>query len=235
MMPLDKSLDARRTNVAMIDPGFSIVENVLSPQECDALAMAVCADSSHRAGTRNLMSNPTVSRLAYDCRMLQLAFDMLGRKAVPFRATLFDKSTTANWQVLWHQDRALPLLTEVAASEWGPWSMKDGVRYALAPGWALECVVALRIHLDASTDKNGPLRVIPGSHQSGVMDAAQISNTVSAASSIPCLVGRGGVLAMRPLLLHSSSKMADRQRRRVLHMEYADRRDFGNGAHLSVA
>jgi ectoine hydroxylase-related dioxygenase (phytanoyl-CoA dioxygenase family) len=219
----------------MIDPGFSIVENVLSPQECEILATAVEGASSDRAGTRNLMSNPAVSCLAYDSRMLRLAFDILGRNAVPFRATLFDKSTAANWHVLWHQDRALPLLTEVACSDWGPWSTKGGVRYALAPRQALECIVALRIHIDASTDKNGPLRVIPGSHQSGVMDAAQICNTVNTVSLVTCLVGRGGVVAMRPLLLHSSSKMTSKQRRRVLHIEYADRFDFGNGAHLSVA
>ena len=181
------------------------------------------------------MSNPAVSSLACDYRLLRLARNLLGDNAVPFRATLFDKSTAANWHVLWHQDRALPLVHEVAGSEWGPWSTKCGVRYALAPRWALERVVALRIHLDASTEANGPLRVIPGSHKLGVMNPAEISSTVNATEAVACLAGRGGVLAMRPLLLHSSSKVTTEQRRRVLHIEYADRLDFGSGAHLCVA
>jgi hypothetical protein len=45
--------------------------------------------------------------------------------------------------------------------EWGPWTTKAGVLYALAPAWALKRVLALRIHLDASTLSNGPLQVIP--------------------------------------------------------------------------
>lgn len=219
----------------MIDSGFHVFESVLSPRECDRLANELSAPSPGRAGSRNLMSHPAVSSLAGDYRLLRLARHLLGADAVPFRATLFDKSTAANWHVLWHQDRALPLVNEVAGNEWGPWSTKCGVRYALAPRWALERVVALRIHLDASTEVNGPLRVIPGSHQLGVMTAAEISNIVNATACVPCLVGCGGVLAMRPLLLHSSSKITVEQRRRVLHIEYADRLDFGNGAHLCVA
>jgi ectoine hydroxylase-related dioxygenase (phytanoyl-CoA dioxygenase family) len=221
-------------NIA-IDTGFSIFENILSPQECYTLASTVGGFSSGRAGTRNLMSNQMVSSLAYDSRLRRLAGNVLGSDAVPFRATLFDKSDAANWHVLWHQDRALPLLNEIPGSEWGPWSTKSGVLYALAPRWVLERVVALRVHVDAATEENGPLRVIPGSHKSGVMDASAIFNTVNAASPVPCLVGRGGVLAMRPLLLHSSSKVTDKQRRRVLHLEYADRLDFGGGAYLRVA
>jgi ectoine hydroxylase-related dioxygenase (phytanoyl-CoA dioxygenase family) len=167
--------------------------------------------------------------------MLQLATRTLGTHAVPFRATLFDKSSGSNWHVLWHQDRALPLRNRVHCNEWGPWSTKCGVLYGLAPASALERVVALRIHVDASTETNGPLRVIPGSHMIGVMGAAQISVVVRDVSANGCVVGRGGVLAMRPLLLHSSPKATDNERRRVLHIEYADRFDFGNGLRLCVA
>lgn len=221
-------------NVSMTNLGFTIVDDVLSAQECDALAKSVGA-AADRAGARNLMSTPTISSLAHDSRMCRLAGDVLGTDAFPFRATLFDKSTASNWHALWHQDRALPLVNEVNCSDWGPWSTKCGVLYALAPAWALERVVALRVHIDASIDTNGPLRVIPGSHKNGVMSAEQISQTVQDASSTACVVGRGGVLAMRPLLLHSSSKATENQRRRILHIEYVNRFDFGGGLHLCVA
>jgi hypothetical protein len=45
------------------------------------------------------------------------------------RATLFDKSPTANWLVVWHQDTALPVQERREAPGWGPWSVKDGVIY----------------------------------------------------------------------------------------------------------
>jgi len=57
---------------------------------------------------------------------------------------------------------ALPLRERREASEWGPWSIKAGVTYALAPASALAQVVALRLHLDDSRPDNGPLRVLPG-------------------------------------------------------------------------
>ena len=222
-------------NSCLRDRGFSIFENVLSPQDCDSLIAATGTASHGVAGIRNLMSNPAVSSLAYDSRMLSLATQILGAKAIPFRATLFDKQVGSNWHVLWHQDRALPMSNRIECDGWGPWSTKAGVAYALAPAWALEHVIALRLHLDDAIDRNGPLRVISGSHLAGVLLPTQISEMVDTGRAMACLVGKGGVLAMRPLLLHSSSKAKDNRRRRVLHIEYADRLDFGDGLQLLVA
>jgi Phytanoyl-CoA dioxygenase (PhyH) len=219
----------------MPDSGFSIFEGVLSRQECNSLAGPVCGMRLRRAGARNLMSDPTVSSLACDSSMLRLAADILGPGAVPFRATLFDKSIVSNWHVSWHQDRSLPLLNRIESSEWGPWSTKAGVLCALAPAWALERIVALRIHLDASNQRNGPLRVIPGSHKQGVMSPAQVLQALNSVRPITCIVGNGGVLAMRPLLLHSSSKATTGEPRRVLHIEYAIGLDLAPGVRLRIA
>ena len=49
------------------------------------------------------------------------------------------------------------------------------------------------------------------------------------------LVRRGGVLAMRPLLVHASSKSIDTSCRRVLHIEYTESTDVGDGLELTVA
>jgi hypothetical protein len=40
---------------------------------------------------------------------------------------------------------------------------------------------------------------------------------------------------MRPLLIHSSSKAREGAPRRVLHIEYADSLDVGDGIRLAVA
>ena len=67
------------------------------------------------------------------------------------------------------------------------------------------------------------------------MEAAQIGDTVRDIPAQACIVGRGGVLAMHPLRLHASSKMTGDKTHRVLHIEYTDRFDFGNGVRLRVA
>lgn len=134
----------------------------------------------------------------------------LGVAAVPFRATLFDKSGASNWLIAWHQDTALPLQREVEADGRGPWSCKGGVRHAIAPASALGQVVAFRMHLDESTTEKEPLRVLPGSH------------------------ALGGVVAMRPLTAHASSTSRSDQPRRVLHIEYAATLHFEHGIALAV-
>jgi ectoine hydroxylase-related dioxygenase (phytanoyl-CoA dioxygenase family) len=117
---------------------------------------------------------------------------------------------------------------------WGPWSAKEGMLYAHAPAAALEHVVALRVHLDDSTRDNGPLRVVPGSHRGGVLSDEDIGRLV-AVSTHTCEVGGGGVLVMRPLLVHASSKARSDTPRRVLHLEYARRMTFDPGLELAIA
>ena len=117
----------------------------------------------------------------------------------------------------------------------GPWSEKAGIFYAHAPGWELSRVVALRVHLDASASENGPLRVVPGSHEAGVLTDKEVFRYVRDHQHVECLLPEGGVLAMRPLLIHSSSKAHASTLRRVLHIEYADALDLEAGIRLAVA
>jgi ectoine hydroxylase-related dioxygenase (phytanoyl-CoA dioxygenase family) len=181
------------------------------------------------------MSNPAVARVASDERMLGIARRFVGVTAVPFRATLFEKTGQSNWLIAWHQDRGLPLQATFDMADWGPWTAKDGVLHALAPAWALDRVIALRLHLDDSTVSNGPLRVIPGSHQNGVLQDAEVQERASRGPEIECTVTRGGVIAMRPLMIHASSKCVGDLPRRVLHIEYADALELASGIRLAVA
>jgi ectoine hydroxylase-related dioxygenase (phytanoyl-CoA dioxygenase family) len=113
--------------------------------------------------------------------------------------------------------------------------MKAGILYAQAPAWALSRVLALRTHHDASTSENGPLRVIPGTHLGGVLGDDEILDLARTRENVEALVLRGGILAMRPLLIHSSSKARSAEPRRVLHFEYADALDLAPGLQLTIA
>ena len=45
----------------------------------------------------------------------------------------------------------------------------------------------------------------------------------------------GGVVVLRPLIVHASSKMKSDLSRRVLHIEYARSLDLGDGLNLRLA
>lgn len=51
---------------------------------------------------------------------------------------------------------------------------------------------------------------------------------------VECNIGKSGVLVMRPLLIHASSKAQTEEPRRVLHIEYADSLRFSQNIELAV-
>ena len=218
------------------DDDYSIYPHVFQRSEMLRVTEALGAASVERtkAGARHVLNVPAVRELSSDSRLLSIASQFVGLKPIAFRATLFDKSPVANWLVVWHQDTALPLRHRHAEMGWGPWSSKAGVLYAHAPAWALEQVVALRVSLDDSSATNGPLRVLPNTHHSGVLSDDQIAQLARDATPVDCLAPSGGIVAMRPLTIHASSKSANSQPRRVLHIEYAATVHLGAGIELAV-
>jgi ectoine hydroxylase-related dioxygenase (phytanoyl-CoA dioxygenase family) len=217
--------------------GFTIIPGVLTGKDIGH----VIEELNHtplprsRAGARHALRHPAVAEVARDPRLTALAHEILGSSAIPYRATLFDKSPGANWLVVWHQDTALPVQKRQEVQGWGPWSVKEGVVYAHAPANALSQVLALRLHLDDSTLQNGPLRVLPGTHTMGVLGDDVIHQLAAHVPAVACVVPRGGVLAMRPLIVHSSSKSRTEAPRRVLHIEYAPSVVLEGGLQLAVA
>jgi len=217
--------------------GFAILPEALTRSEIERLDESLTSNPlpRSRAGMRHALRHPAIHAIARDPRLRAIAQEVLGCDPFPFRATLFDKSPASNWLVVWHQDTALPLRERRELPEWGPWSVKDGVIYAHAPATALSRVVALRLHLDDSTHENGPLRVLPGTHTIGVLNDDAIHDLSTQVSAVDCLVPRGGVLVIRPLIVHASSKSRGKMQRRVLHIEYAASTSVADGLELATA
>lgn len=248
----------RQVDVGQIEEaGFAIFADVIELRDLRRLAEALGGDGVRRsrAGVRHALQYPAVAELARHEALMEIAreslrgaqtpFDGMTQppdrglsvplEPVPFRATLFDKSARSNWLVVWHQDTALPLREKTEREGWGPWSVKDGVTYAHAPAAALERVVALRVHLDDSTPENGPLRVLPGTHRMGVLNDEEIQQLARHVAPVECCVGRGGVVMMRPLVVHASSKSRSADPRRVLHIEYAAAEGVADGLRVAIA
>ena len=222
---------------AMNEQGFAVVPSVLSTRELIPIlvSLADLQPPRGRAGIRHVLSHPTVKVVADNPRLVEMAQAVLGSSAFPFRATLFDKTPEGNRLLSWHQDTALPLQEQIETPGWGPWSEKEGVIYAQAPASALQNVLALRLHLDDCGEENGPLRVIPGTHGLGILSEAEIERHTTYDDPVDCLAARGGVVAMRPLVIHASSRSRSQAPCRVLHIEYAAVQEFPGGLRLALA
>jgi len=68
-----------------------------------------------------------------------------------------------------------------------------------------------------------------------VLSDAEVGRLARDVQAIDCLAPAGGIVAMRPLLVHASSKAEIDQRRRVLHIEYADSLEVEEGLELAIA
>jgi len=217
--------------------GFAILPGRFAPEHLDRLLQRLreLEPQRSRAGVRHALRYSPFAELATGQQMVDLAREVLGPEAFPFRATLFDKSPTANWLVVWHQDTALPLRTRLELPGWGPWSVKEGIHYAHAPAVTLAQVLALRVHLDDSSSNNGPLRVLPGTHRLGLLSDDSVHEVAARTSPVECVAPRGAVVAMRPLIIHSSSKSRKETPRRVLHIEYAASDSIAQPLQLAIA
>ena len=201
--------------------GFEIVPSVLSSTEINDLRAAV-GSLEVSPGRRNLMRQvPAVAKLAASSKILGLLSALLAAKPFPVRSIFFDKRPGANWLVPWHQDLSIAVKRRVDLPGYGPWSTKDSVPHVQPPLEVLEAMVTLRLHLDDCDESNGPLRVIPGSHRMGRLDAADIVKSRANQKEVTCSMQAGAALLMRPLLLHASSEASVPAHRRVIHLEYA--------------
>jgi ectoine hydroxylase-related dioxygenase (phytanoyl-CoA dioxygenase family) len=133
----------------------------------------------------------------------------------------FDKTAGANWKVPWHQDVSIAVRQQVEAPGFGPWSRKAGVVHVRPPVSVLQSMLTIRLHLDNCGMENGPLQVLPGSHGGGFISSEGVKTWRQNVKSVSCMVQAGGVVLMRPLLLHASSAASAPGNRRVIHLEYA--------------
>jgi ectoine hydroxylase-related dioxygenase (phytanoyl-CoA dioxygenase family) len=214
--------------------GFAVVPAVVGPEVVAALIAALDAQGPgpavlERGGRTYAMRDllravPDIRALAGSAPLRAPVREVLGPGAFVVRGLLFNKTPEANWPVPWHQDLTIAVRERVDAPGYGPWTVKGGVPHVRPPIGVLQGMLTLRVHLDDCDATRGPLRVLPGSHAQGRLDAAAIRRWIDRVPEVPCLVPRGGVLLMRPLIVHASSPATDPRHRRVIHLEYAAER-----------
>jgi|CXWL01.1.fsa_nt_gi hypothetical protein len=208
--------------------GYVMLQGVFSVPEIDALAQRLSSalEMRHDAsilqsrgkiyGSRNLLETfPEIASLMRQPSLNAFSTAILGADAGIVRALFFDKPPDRSWSLPWHKDRTIAVKRNDLPSElFHKPTLKAGVPHVEAPSSVLEKMLTIRIHLDAMTETNGPLHVVPGSH---VEVGQEHHDLVVLQAEV------GDVLAMRPLLTHSStvSMPGSSSHRRVIHIETA--------------
>ncbi len=204
--------------------GVEIRRALISPDAINSVKVDIDLenDKLKKYGIRNLEKKfQSIAKLAKDEAILSIARNLLNNQVSLVRAIFFDKTPDKNWLVTWHQDKTVTLNKKIELEDWGPWSIKDEVHHVQPPVSVLDSMVTFRLHIDPSDEKNGCLKVIPGTHKHGILKQEEIDELVQNASVVPCIVDAADAVIMRPHILHSSSKANEPCHRRVVHLEYS--------------
>jgi Phytanoyl-CoA dioxygenase (PhyH) len=208
--------------------GFAVLTSVFTSIELGAIRECV---GSVTASTKGLMRSQDVYavRQAFQAMpgllepvlndaVRSLVRSVLGTDAFITKSIWFEKPPGGNWFVGWHQDISISAKERIDVPGYSRWTAKHGMVGVVPPIGILERTLTVRIHVDDADAENGAVRVIPGSHLSGIQPPP-----AHGTEGAICAVPAGGVMLMRPLLLHASSRSRSERPRRVLHLEFNDR------------
>lgn len=202
--------------------GFQLFKDLYTPIEVLELTSFLEKQNLGKAfGLRSVLRRyPKLANLVITPKLTSLIHQIRPKTQV-IRSIYFDKPPQANWIVNWHQDLTINLKEKKTLPEFKNWRVLPTRVVTQPPIEDLDTMFTLRIHLDDCTKQNGALRVIPRSHKAGILD---VRNGLDHRFSrvYVCEVPKGGVLLMRPLILHSSKRTENEARRRVIHIEFSD-------------
>lgn len=203
--------------------GYAPLPAIVAPDACERLAHEADAAFAASVGARNLLAHAWCRTFAAHLRTHPALRPLLPDGHAAVQCTYFSKSTARNWLVALHQDVGIAVAERVDDARLGGWSDKDGVPHVQPPADVLDTLVAVRVHLDDCGAHDGPLRIVPGSHRHGRLSDADADRLRDTHGLVDCLALRGDALALRPLVLHASSKATGASRRRVLHYVFGPR------------
>ena len=199
--------------------GVTLVQALLNEQECDDVARSLGRLQAVGAGSRRLLHEPWCAALAEKVMGHPAVRAALPERARAVQCSVFEKSAARNWLVAIHQDLSIPVAARVNHPALSGWSEKEGAIFVQPPDGVLAQLLAVRIHIDDCLLADGPLKVVPGSHELGRVEPAQAA-LLGRAEGVTIPASRGDALLMRPLVLHASSKSSGTSRRRVLHFVF---------------
>jgi len=214
---------------ALVASGFITIDNVYSAQEIDQIIRTI--EKADRSSNFRISSDlfairqflneiPAVRDLVFTNNLKSIIRQLLGPDYFVVKSIYFDKPENSNWYVSYHQDLTISVDKKINLENFGPWTVKQNQFAVQPPLDILQNNYTIRIHLDHTDYDNGALKVIPRSHLKGIYRPETIDWT--AETEATCSVSKGGLMIMKPLLLHSSGRTTNGQKRRVIHIEFSN-------------
>lgn len=219
------------TKLQLDENGFAILENIYTEAEIQQL-LSIIENTDTTAATFRKSENlfairqflkeiPKTLPVLLNQNLQHIMREVMGKSYFSVKSIYFDKPAESNWFVAYHQDLTISVNQKSYIEGFGPWTVKQNQFAVQPPLDILENIFTLRIHLDDTNTHNGALKVIPGSSNKQIYRPENIDwdNETETTCSVP----KGGVMIMKPLLLHSSGRTTNSQRRRVIHIEFSNK------------
>lgn len=220
--------------------GFAIIENIYTDAEISQLLAVIengKQENSNFRKSKDLFAIrqffkefPTTLALVFNSKLREIISQLFGNEYFVTKSIYFDKPEKSNWFVAYHQDLTISVDKKIIVEGFTNWTSKQEQFAVQSPVELLDKNFTIRIHLDHTTAQNGALRVVEESHKKGVLRTENID--FSSIAETVCEVPKGGMMLMKPLLLHASNKTSNQARRRVLHIEFSNQ-ELPNGMNWS--
>ncbi len=163
---------------------------------------------------------PTTVDLIFNEKLRRVIRDYFGKDYFVVKSIYFDKPENSNWYVPYHQDLTISVDKKAEIPGFAPWTVKQDQFAVQPPLEILQNIYTIRIHLDDTDQDNGALKVIPGSHLKNIYRPETIDWSIETETC--CDVPQGGIMIMKPLLLHRSNRSTNGKKRRVMHLEFSN-------------
>lgn len=209
--------------------GFAVVNEVFSETEITDLLQIIAGIDTSRPTFRKtndlfairqfLKEVPETLTIIFNERLTSLIHSVFGEDYFVVKSIYFDKPEDSNWFVAYHQDLTISVDKKAEIDGFGPWTAKHQQFAVQPPLSILEDNFTIRIHLDDTDEGNGALKVIPQSHLKGIYRPETIDWSIE--TETICPVQKGGIMLMKPLLLHASNRTNNQRKRRVIHIEFS--------------
>ncbi|WP_337041285.1 phytanoyl-CoA dioxygenase family protein [Emticicia sp. 17c] len=211
--------------------GYAIINDFFSNTEINHLLNILSAIDISKPTFRKtndlfairqfLKEVPQAKDIIFNTRFKSLLRTLFGGDFFVIKSIYFDKPEESNWFVAYHQDLTISVDKKIPIAGFGPWTTKHNQFAVQPPLEYLENIFTVRIHLDDTNEGNGALKVIPKSHLKSIYRPENIDWTTETEEI--CCVNKGGIMFMKPLLLHASSRTTNHQKRRVIHIEFSSK------------
>ncbi len=210
--------------------GFTVINEIYTNDEVERILKTIeSADKTNETFRKSsdlfairqfLKEIPQAKDLIYNTNLQDVICKLFGNNFFAVKSIYFDKPETSNWYVAYHQDLTISVDKKIELEGFGPWTVKQNQFAVQPPLNILENIFTIRIHLDDTDEHNGALKVVPGSHAKNIYRPETIDWSVE--KEISCVVPKGSIMIMKPLLLHSSGRTTNNKKRRVIHIEFTN-------------